>query len=174
VPAAPAGSTDCRRRLRRRFAGRLKRVPWADRSASLRGEIVAFAVIEVVNDDACADDFEYQWLSADLRERAGKAYSLLIAHDGWHGREDGILMRKAYADFGVSVYAASWPYGSSSGTMALIETPIGAALVPAGQALARAGRRPLRCAFRRVRTPRSHVELRGHLSQSRPCTPSFI
>jgi hypothetical protein len=34
----------------------------------------------------------------------GKAFPSLIPHDGWRGREDRILMRNAYADFGISVY----------------------------------------------------------------------
>ena len=67
------------------------------------GAIVAFTVLEVENDDDW--DFEYEWLREDLRERAGQAFPSLIAHDGWRGREDRILMRNAYADFGVSVYA---------------------------------------------------------------------
>ena len=49
-------------------------------------------------------EFEYDWLRDDLRERAGRAFPSLIPHDGWRGREDRILMRNAYADFGVSVY----------------------------------------------------------------------
>ncbi|WP_239807428.1 hypothetical protein [Croceicoccus hydrothermalis] len=70
------------------------------------GAIVAFTVIETVSDDAHQNDFdvEYEWLCDDLRERAGHAYPSLIAHDGWRGREDRILMRNAYADFGLSVY----------------------------------------------------------------------
>jgi hypothetical protein len=66
------------------------------------GAIVAFTVIDV----GCDDDweFEYEWLRDDLRMRAARAFPSLCAHDGWRGREDRILMRNAYADFGVSVY----------------------------------------------------------------------
>lgn len=71
--------------------------------SSPSGAIVAFTVLEVENDDDW--DFEYEWLREDLRERAGRAFPSLIAHDGWRGCEDRILMRNAYADFGVSVYA---------------------------------------------------------------------
>jgi hypothetical protein len=47
------------------------------------GAIVAFTVLEVENDDDW--DFEYEWLREDLRERAGRAFPSLIAHDGWRG-----------------------------------------------------------------------------------------
>ena len=66
------------------------------------GAIVAFTVLEVESDDDW--EFEYEWLREDLRERAVRAFPSLIPHDGWRGREDRILMRNAYADFGVSVY----------------------------------------------------------------------
>lgn len=66
------------------------------------GAIVAFTVLEVECDEDW--EFEYEWLREDLRERAAKAFPSLILHDGWRGREDRILMRNAYADFGVSVY----------------------------------------------------------------------
>lgn len=66
------------------------------------GAVVAFTVLEVENDDGW--DFEYEWLRDDLRIRATSAFPSLAAHDGWRGREDRILLRNAYADFGVSVY----------------------------------------------------------------------
>ena len=66
------------------------------------GAIVAFTVLEVENDDDW--EFEYEWLREDLRERAARAFPSLISHDGWRGQEDRILMRNAYADFGLSVY----------------------------------------------------------------------
>ena len=66
------------------------------------GAIVAFTVLEVEAEDDW--EFEYEWLRNDLCERAAKAFPSLIPHDGWRGREDRILMRNAYADFGVSVY----------------------------------------------------------------------
>ena len=67
-----------------------------------RGAIVAFTVFDLDHDDDW--EFEYEWLREDLRERAGKAFPSLIAHDAWRRREYRIFMRNAYADFGVSVY----------------------------------------------------------------------
>jgi hypothetical protein len=67
------------------------------------GAIVAFTVLEVEDDDDW--DFEYEWLRGDLVERAIVAFPSLRPHDGWRGREDWILMRNLFADFGVSVYA---------------------------------------------------------------------
>lgn len=66
------------------------------------GALVAFTVLEVEN----ADDweFEYEWLREDLRTRATAAFPSLGLHDGWRGREDRILLRNTFADFGVSVY----------------------------------------------------------------------
>lgn len=66
------------------------------------GAIVAFTMLEVESDDDF--DFEYDCLLDDLRSRAGEAFPSLAKHDGWRGREDRILMRNAFADFGVSVY----------------------------------------------------------------------
>ena len=66
------------------------------------GAIVAFTVLEAENDDDW--DFEYGWLREDLCERAAAAFPSLQKHDGWRGREERILMRNDYADFGVSVY----------------------------------------------------------------------
>ncbi len=68
------------------------------------GAIVAFQVLEV--DDDGDWDFEYEWLRDDLVERARAAFPSLDPHDGWRGREDHILMRNAYADFGVSIYGS--------------------------------------------------------------------
>ena len=68
------------------------------------GSIVAFTVLEVEDSDDW--EFEYEWLRDDLRERAARAFPSLVAHDGWRGREDRILMRNAYADFGVSIYGS--------------------------------------------------------------------
>lgn len=64
--------------------------------------VVAFNVLEAEDDETLA--FEYEWLLEDLRERAGQAFPSLKRHDGWRGREDRILMRNAFADFGVSIY----------------------------------------------------------------------
>ena len=69
-----------------------------------RGAIVAFQVLEV--DDGSDWDFDYEWLRDDLVERARAAFPSLDPHDGWRGREDRILMRNAYADFGVSIYGS--------------------------------------------------------------------
>ena len=66
------------------------------------GAIVAFTVLEVADQDDW--EFEYEWLRGDLVDRAGSAFPSLAPHDGWRGREDRILMRNAFADFGVSVY----------------------------------------------------------------------
>lgn len=66
------------------------------------GAVVAFTVLEVETDDDW--EFEFEWLRDDLRERAAKAFPSLALHDGWRDREDRILMRNAFADFGVSVY----------------------------------------------------------------------
>jgi hypothetical protein len=37
-------------------------------------------------------------------DRATRLFPSLTPHDGWRGREDRILARNAFADFGVSVY----------------------------------------------------------------------
>lgn len=66
------------------------------------GALVAFTVLEV--DDQDDWEFEYEWLRGDLAERAATAFPSLAPYDGWRGREDRILMRNAFADFGVSVY----------------------------------------------------------------------
>ena len=66
------------------------------------GAIVAFTVLEVEDDDGW--EFEYEWLREDLRTRAAAAFPSLGPHDGWRGREDRILLRNKFADFGVSVY----------------------------------------------------------------------
>lgn len=68
------------------------------------GSIVAFTVLEVEDSDDW--EFEYEWLRDDLKERAADAFPSLVAHDGWRGREDRILMRNAFADFGVSIYGS--------------------------------------------------------------------
>lgn len=61
-------------------------------------------MLEVEDEDDW--DFEYEWLRGDLAERAGAAFPSLVPYDGWRGREDRILMRNAFADFGVSVYGS--------------------------------------------------------------------
>ena len=81
------------------------------------GAIVAFTVLEVEDDDGW--EFEYEWLREDLRTRAAAAFPSLGFHDGWRGREDRILLRNTFADFGVSVYGglvAVWIAERDDGT----------------------------------------------------------
>ena len=66
------------------------------------GSIVAFKVLDVEDNDDW--EWEYECLRDDLRDRAVEAFPSLVPHDGWRGREERILLRNAYADFGVSVY----------------------------------------------------------------------
>lgn len=66
------------------------------------GALVAFTVLEA--DDEVDWDFAYEWLRDDLSERAREAFPSLVPNQGWRGREDRILLRNAYADFGYSVY----------------------------------------------------------------------
>lgn len=66
------------------------------------GAVVAFTSLEC--DDSDDLDFEFEWLRDDLSERAQAAFPSLQPHQGWRGREDRILLRNAFADFGVSVY----------------------------------------------------------------------
>ena len=66
------------------------------------GALVAFATLEV--EDPEDWEFEFDWLVDDLRGRAATAFPSLKDCDGWRGREDRILMRNAFADFGVSTY----------------------------------------------------------------------
>lgn len=76
------------------------------------GSIVAFTLLEVEEDGDW--EWEYECLRDSLRERASEAFSSLVPHDGWRGRKDRILLRNAYADFGVSVYGelvAVWIVG---------------------------------------------------------------
>lgn len=68
------------------------------------GALVAFTVLEVEDQEDW--DFEYEWLRGDLAERAAAAFPSLARYDGWRGREDRILMRNAFADFGVSIYSS--------------------------------------------------------------------
>jgi hypothetical protein len=81
------------------------------------GAIVAFTVLEV--EDEGDWEFEYEWLQGDLRERAAAAFPSLQPYDGWRGREDRILMRNMFTDFGVSVYGglvAVWIVERDDGT----------------------------------------------------------
>lgn len=69
--------------------------------------IVALAILVADKDDdreVCDLDFVFEWLREDLCERAHAAFPSLIPHQVWRGRKDRVLMRNAYADFGVSIY----------------------------------------------------------------------
>lgn len=63
------------------------------------GALVCFEDIS-----AFEDEFDFEWFVDDLKERAGAIFPSLYDCDKWRGREDHILMRNAYADFGVSEY----------------------------------------------------------------------
>ncbi|AGH50692.1 hypothetical protein G432_14875 [Sphingomonas sp. MM-1] len=66
------------------------------------GSLVAFTVLEVENENDW--DFEYEWLRDDVVERAMRLFPSLQPQDGWRGREERILARNAFADFGISIY----------------------------------------------------------------------
>lgn len=71
------------------------------------GAVVAFTVLAAGEDEdgeAYDLNFEFEWLRNDLCERARAAFPSLMPREGWRGREDRILARNAYADFGVSTY----------------------------------------------------------------------
>lgn len=81
------------------------------------GSVVAFTVLEVEDSDDW--DFEYEWLRSELVERAMRLFPPLEPHDGWRGREDRVLARNAFADFGFSVYGelvAVWIVERDDGT----------------------------------------------------------
>jgi hypothetical protein len=66
------------------------------------GSIVAFTPLAVEDSDDW--QFEFEWRRSELIERAKRLCPSLEPHDGWRSREDRILARNAFADFGVSVY----------------------------------------------------------------------
>lgn len=66
------------------------------------GNLVAFTMLEVEDENDW--DFEYEWLRDDVVERAMHLFPSLKPQDGWRGREDRILARNAFADFGISIY----------------------------------------------------------------------
>ncbi len=68
------------------------------------GSVVAFQVLDIDDDDLW--EFELEWLRDDLAERARHGFPSLDPHAGWRGREDRILLRNAYADFGMSIYGS--------------------------------------------------------------------
>ena len=111
------------------------------------GAIVAFTVLEVEDDDGW--EFEYEWLREDLRTRAAAAFPSLGFHDGWRGREDRILLRNTFADFGVSAYGglvAVWIAARDDGAYWDSEWRAR----DAGAALAKPDRAALRRAVRRL------------------------
>jgi hypothetical protein len=60
---------------------------------------------------AFEDEFDFEWFTDDLKARSRTMFLSLYECDKWRGREDHILMRNAYADFGISEYcglAAIW------------------------------------------------------------------
>lgn len=73
------------------------------------GALVAFQGLAIDDED----DWEIalEWLRDDLIAQARRAFPSLEPQDGWRGREDRILLRNGYADFGLSIYgglAAVW------------------------------------------------------------------
>lgn len=70
------------------------------------GAVVAF---EDISHFENSDDFE--WFVKDLKARAAELFPSLYDCDSWRAREDHILMRNTYSDFGMSEYhglAAIW------------------------------------------------------------------
>jgi hypothetical protein len=66
------------------------------------GAIVAFTVLEVEDERRLGLRIRMAPRRSQ-RARPG-GFPSLQPHDGWRGREDRILLRNAFADFGVSVY----------------------------------------------------------------------
>lgn len=129
------------------------------------GSVVAFTSLEC--DDSDDFEFEFEWLRDDLSERAQAAFPSLQPHQGWRGREGRILLRNAFADFGVSVYGglvAVWVAERDDG--AYWDTERRTARSPRAQ-LALPDCPALRCIVRYTRLPRTHVERRGGLPQAR-------
>lgn len=74
------------------------------------GSIVCYTLLDDC-DDSDEAQWAYEWLCDDLVARARAAFPSFDPQQGWRGREDRILLRNAYADFGVSTYsglAAVW------------------------------------------------------------------
>lgn len=81
------------------------------------GSLVAFTVLEVEDENDW--DFEYEWILDDVVERAMRLFPSLEPQGGWRGREDRILARNAFADFGISIYCglvAIWVVERDDGT----------------------------------------------------------
>ncbi|WP_339688360.1 hypothetical protein [uncultured Parasphingorhabdus sp.] len=72
------------------------------------GAITAYQFIEAGDDHW---DLEYEAIVENIIHQAKQAFPSLNLYNGWRGREDRILLRNAFADFGISVYcglAAIW------------------------------------------------------------------
>ena len=73
------------------------------------GAQVAYRVLDCDEPDDA--EWEYDMLCEDILTTASAAFPSFGAYQGWRGREDRILLRNAYADFGISTYgciAAIW------------------------------------------------------------------
>lgn len=64
-----------------------------------KGALVCFEDISTFE-----DELDFEWFVEDLKERAGAIFPSLYGCYKWRGHEDHILMRNAYADFGMSAY----------------------------------------------------------------------
>ncbi|MBU2032397.1 hypothetical protein [Qipengyuania sp. SM2507] len=72
------------------------------------GAIAAFRLMDEPDDGW---DWGYEFLVDDVVDTARLLFPSLQLFDGWRGGEDRILLRKAFADCGVSIYcglAAIW------------------------------------------------------------------
>ena len=73
------------------------------------GAIVAYQLFEPEEEDDW--EWEFQDLVQDIAATARNAFPSLEPHACWRGREDRLLLRNAYADFGISIHgglAAIW------------------------------------------------------------------
>ena len=67
------------------------------------GAIVAFRTLEIEHDDDW--EWEYECLVEEVIETARRTFPSSEPCDGWRGREDRVLLRNAFADFGISTYS---------------------------------------------------------------------
>ena len=73
------------------------------------GAIVAYQLFEPDEEDNW--EWEFECLIEDIAATARGAFPSFEPYEGWRGREDRILLRNVYADFGISIYsglAAIW------------------------------------------------------------------
>ncbi|WP_420607415.1 hypothetical protein [Novosphingopyxis sp.] len=73
------------------------------------GAIVAYQLFEPENEGDW--DWEFCDFVEHITDTAREKFPSLEPNEGWRGREDRILLRNAYADFGISIYgglAAIW------------------------------------------------------------------